>query len=216
MGYCGWDDSSSTGGYFIEEANPRLPKQLLTPNMLNCLEDYKIYSNFDSYLGFGLTQVDEINSGITMHVVCSTQQIPCLLMFWWLEEPGHQQVRYWPPKPEYSSPCIRRVKIQWRISLTYGNFLSEISHSVLSHYWVVTHNFWSDKSLVLLWSTLWQSYCCNIFTRHKSLFLKKKIGQFVQIAKNWVTLPSFISYRNFWTKKILVKQVLVHKGFMSS
>ena len=35
-------------------------------------------SHFESYLGFGLTQVDGINCGTTKHVVCPTQWIPCL------------------------------------------------------------------------------------------------------------------------------------------
>ena len=39
-----------------------------------------IYSHFESYFGFGLTQVYEIISGTTTQVVCPTQQIPCLLM----------------------------------------------------------------------------------------------------------------------------------------
>ena len=51
-----------------------------TLNMLNCLRLLKIYSHFESYLGFGLTQVDEIKSGTKIHVFCPTQPIPCLLM----------------------------------------------------------------------------------------------------------------------------------------
>ena len=46
----------------------------------------KIYSYFESYLGFGLTQVDEITPGTKPYVVCPTQPIPCLLMLWWLIE----------------------------------------------------------------------------------------------------------------------------------
>ena len=57
---------------------------ILTLNMLNCFKDYKryIHSHFESYLGICLTQVDEINSGTTIHVVCPTQPIPCLMMPW--------------------------------------------------------------------------------------------------------------------------------------
>ena len=54
-------------------------------------------------------QVDEINSGTTIHVVCPTQLIPFLLILWWLQEPEHQQAWYWPPKPEYYVSSIRRV-----------------------------------------------------------------------------------------------------------
>ena len=58
------------------------------------------YSHFESCLGFGLTlEVDKINSGTTIHdVVCLIQPITCLLMFWGLWEPGHQQAWNWPPK----------------------------------------------------------------------------------------------------------------------
>ena len=38
--------------------------------------------SFESYLGFCLNQVDEINSGTTIHFVCPTHSIPCLLMLW--------------------------------------------------------------------------------------------------------------------------------------
>ena len=40
-----------------------------------------MYSHFEWYLEFGLTQVDDINYGTTIHVVCPVQPIPCLLMF---------------------------------------------------------------------------------------------------------------------------------------
>ena len=40
-----------------------------------------IYSHFECYLSFEcLTQVDEINSGTTVHVVCPTQPIPWLMI----------------------------------------------------------------------------------------------------------------------------------------
>ena len=55
----------------------------LNLNMWNSFK-YQIYSYFESCLGFGLTQVDKINSGATIHVICPTQPIPCLLMIWWL------------------------------------------------------------------------------------------------------------------------------------
>ena len=51
----------------------------------------KICSHFESYIGFGLTKVDEITPG-TPKDVCPVQRIylPCLLMLWRLKEPGHQ------------------------------------------------------------------------------------------------------------------------------
>ena len=55
-----------------------------TFHMLNRLKYYKnIYSYFDSCLGFGPAHVDEINSETTIHVVCPSLPIPCLLMLWW-------------------------------------------------------------------------------------------------------------------------------------
>ena len=45
-------------------------------------KDYKdvstILSYFESYLGFGFTEVDTINSETTIYVVCTTQPKPCL------------------------------------------------------------------------------------------------------------------------------------------
>ena len=66
---------------------------------------YELYSYFEMYLRFGLTQVDEIKPRTTVHVVCPTQPIPCLLILWRLSEPVHQQAWYWhqgriiPPPP---------------------------------------------------------------------------------------------------------------------
>ena len=78
--------------------------------MLNCFKDYKIYIHILNCTWIWLsTQLDEMNSGTTIHVVCSTQPILCLLIFWGLKEPEHQQAWYWPPKPEYSASSIRRV-----------------------------------------------------------------------------------------------------------
>ena len=54
------------------------------------------------YLGFGLTQMDEINSGTTPYGVCPAQSIPCLLMLWWFYGPLHQKAWYWAPEPEAS------------------------------------------------------------------------------------------------------------------
>ena len=77
--------------------------------MPNYLKDYKRYNNvFQSYLGFGLTRVVEINSGTTTYIVCPKQPISCLLMLWRLQEPGHRHAGYWPPKPIYSVSSIRR------------------------------------------------------------------------------------------------------------
>ena len=53
---------------------------ILTINMLICFKGY----NRDIYIlnGLCLTQVDEINPGTIMYVVCPTQLISCLLMLW--------------------------------------------------------------------------------------------------------------------------------------
>ena len=72
-----------------------------------------MYSHFESHLGFGLTQVDDINSGTTIHVVSLTQLVTCLLMQWQLWEPMHQQAWYWPPKPEYSVSSIEKVNYEY-------------------------------------------------------------------------------------------------------
>ena len=67
------------------------------------------YWHFEKHHGYGLTQIDEINSGTTIHVSCSAQPIPCLLMLCRLKEPVHQEAWYWPPQLQYSISSIRRV-----------------------------------------------------------------------------------------------------------
>ena len=79
--------------------------------------------HFASFLGFRLIQIDEINPGETLYVAYPTKSMPCLLMPWRLQEPGHQQAWHWPSEPEYSVCNIRRVKHEWPIwpsSLTFG------------------------------------------------------------------------------------------------
>ena len=49
-----------------------------------------MYAHFVSYLGFCLTEEDQIHNGTTLHVANPILLIPCLLMLWWLKEPGHQ------------------------------------------------------------------------------------------------------------------------------
>ena len=68
-----------------------------------------MYSHFISYLGFCSTKGDKNPNGATLHVAYPILSIPCLLMPWWLKEPGHQQAWYWLDKPEYSISSIRRV-----------------------------------------------------------------------------------------------------------
>ena len=59
-----------------------------------------------SYLRFGLSQWDQIDSGTTIHVVCPTQPRPCLL----LKSPMIWQAWYWPHKPKHSVSSIRRIE----------------------------------------------------------------------------------------------------------
>ena len=54
----------------------------MVTQLLTCWIILKIYSSVESCLRFSLTQVDEINSGTAIHIVCHTQPIPCLLMHW--------------------------------------------------------------------------------------------------------------------------------------
>ena len=69
-----------------------------------------MHSHFISYLGLCSTEEDQIYNGATLHVAYPILSIPCLLMLWWREEPGHHQEWYWPNKPEYSISSTRRVK----------------------------------------------------------------------------------------------------------
>ena len=78
------------------------------------LKIIKMHWHFDSYLGFHSTNEDQIHNGADLHVSYPTLLIPCLLMTWRLQEPGHQQAWYWPNRPAYSVPNIRRDKWQTR------------------------------------------------------------------------------------------------------
>ena len=73
-----------------------IPREsILTFNMLNCLKHYTRYVHI-------LHRIQELvwpkwlNSGTIIHVRYPIQPIPCLLMFWRLQEPWHQQAWYWP------------------------------------------------------------------------------------------------------------------------
>ena len=70
-----------------------------------------MYSYFISYLGFCLTEEDQIHNGTALHVclfyTVSTVSADALKRR--LKGPGHQQAWYWPHKPDYSISSIRRV-----------------------------------------------------------------------------------------------------------
>ena len=66
-----------------------------------------MYSHFVWYLGFCSTEEDQIQNGANLHIAYPILSIFCLLMPWWLKEPGCQQALYWPNKPDYS--VTRRV-----------------------------------------------------------------------------------------------------------
>ena len=90
--------------HFCYQKRPKV----LTLNMLNCFNYYKRYIHILNHLlDLPSPKVCEINSETTVHAVCPTQPIPCLLMLWRLLEPGHQQEWYWPLKLEYSISNIR-------------------------------------------------------------------------------------------------------------
>ena len=75
--------------------------------------------HFVSYLQFSSTEEDQVYNGATLHVAYPILSMPFLLMTWWPEEPGHQQERYWPSKPEYSVFSIRRVKMWGKCKWSY-------------------------------------------------------------------------------------------------
>ena len=67
-------------------------------DMLKSFRLFKIYSQFVSYLRFCSTEEDQIHHGATLHIAYPILMIPCLLMLWRLQEPGHQQAWYWSKK----------------------------------------------------------------------------------------------------------------------
>ena len=126
---------------------------LLTLNMLNNFEDYKNCILIWIYLWFCLTQVDEINSGTAIHVVCPTQSKLLLKL------PEHQQAWYWPPKPEYPISSIRRVKlccqyfVQWLLGCLYGPNILVILKSIWWWHWWLSGCFAPGG----LWTSCWNT-----------------------------------------------------------
>ena len=99
-------------------------------------------SHFESFHRFSVTPADEIHTGATLHAAYPIKSIPCLLMLWWLQEPGHYQVWYWPNKPEYSVFSIRRVKTQISLKLV-GTQLISFSYPI-----IFFHFFHSDTAML--------------------------------------------------------------------
>ena len=57
---------------------------------------------FITYLGFYSIEEDKIHFGAILHVAYPILSIPCLLLPWRLQEPGHQQTWCWPKKGNVS------------------------------------------------------------------------------------------------------------------
>ena len=65
-------------------------------------------------------------------------------MLWWLQEPGHQQAWYWPPKPEYSVSSSRRVN--WWATLVTQNWDGPPNHQSRVVHWATQDFFRSTAS----------------------------------------------------------------------
>ena len=100
--------------HYMNQCWSRMPFGIISPNelslnMLNCFRDYKRFIHVLNLIS-DLAWPKWVKLTLEQqHVVCPTQPIPCLLMFWGLLEPGHQQAWSWPPKPVYSISSIWRV-----------------------------------------------------------------------------------------------------------
>ena len=123
-----------------------------------------MYSHFESFLGFCLTQSHEIHLVAALHVAYPKRSIPCLLMLWQRQKPGHQQVWYWHNKPGYSAFSIRRVSspsighhcnpftLQWRHNGRYSvsnTSLAIVYSTVYSGTDQINHQ--SSASLAFVW-----------------------------------------------------------------
>ena len=104
------------------------------------LRSWKTHSHLLSCLESYSTEEEQIHYWATLHVTYPILSIPCLLMPWWLEEPGHQQAWFWLNKPEYSVCSIRRVKswLVWKRN----------THLVLTHY--ILSCFWKIRQYIFL------------------------------------------------------------------
>ena len=82
--------------------------------------------------------------GATLHVPYPTQSVPCLLMNWWLQEPGRQSAWYWPDNLEYSVISIKRVtwKFYWDQQNKQVAFYSKFGyHWVLGNAYNMTSHY---------------------------------------------------------------------------
>ena len=96
----------------VENLNVRnwhLKSKIILTCWIVCLK--KLHSHFVSYLRLYSSEEDHIHNGAAYAIL----SIPCLLMPWRLKQPGHQQTRFLPNKPEYSVSSIRRVAIWYLI-----------------------------------------------------------------------------------------------------
>ena len=158
-----------------------------------------MYSHFGPNLGFYSTE-DQIHNGATPHVADSTLSIPFLLMPWRLKEPGHQQVWYWPYKPEYSVSSIRRVNLcdmfpkinsaWWRLNHTRYTHIAK--HCQGNTY--DTSNRPNDTSPLFWLHTTWESCLANgnmhtmenVPPGSSHLHaLKPSIGSWCQFCHHW-------------------------------
>ena len=91
---------------------------LLSYLILTCWIVLKITKDilvFWSYLRFiWLDPSGQINSGTTIHVVCLSQPISCLLVHWQVLEPVHQQAWYWPQSQDISPPASEELRKTYR------------------------------------------------------------------------------------------------------
>ena len=82
-------------------------------NMLNYFKDYKKFIRISYYI---LDCIQQKKAKFTLEQpymlpIFSILSIPCLLMRWRLQSPGHQQAWYWQNNPHYSVSTIRCILI---------------------------------------------------------------------------------------------------------
>ena len=124
-----------------------------------------MYSHFVSCLGFCSTEEDQISNGATTHVAYPILSIPCLLMPWWLKEPGHQQSWYWSPKPEYPVSRIwgatGELPAQRPVTRSFDISFDRRLHKWLSKqsrgWWLEmpSHALWCHCNAIIIYEKCW-------------------------------------------------------------
>ena len=116
-------------------------------------------------MDLAFTQVEKINSGTTIHVVCLTEPIPCLLILWWFLEPENSKYGIDPQSQNIPFPASEELIINWYIIQQNHLYLYPSRHII----WPSTEAYlWGCGVGVWVWGWGWG--CTTKHNKVKCLF----------------------------------------------